>query len=352
MADITIRVRNRIAEAVGNPEIICGNDGYNVVFDFDEEWSAQEIKTMRVAWTDTFSGNPRHIDVPFFTGSAAIPAIADAYEVQIGVYTGSIMTTTPARIPCARCITDGGTYHEDPEPETYTALLQLLRDIRSFKGRLTINNPYFDLDLTRDELVFNQQSAHSGGYQISPATIFHYNGAWEWCITYRKRFSTSITSGESVCLIGSTYGYYENPTIEILYDGTAVWFGVSNDRSSWTGSVYTYTGGTGKDKLKEQLEVGNEYSFIIGVDEEQCYYTKVVKTNTGETLVDYRYDTYDIRRTQHNNPSDTKVCLLCNSANSRFYLNGDVILSKTYYKENGNVLWGNKAYAITGGDVT
>lgn len=345
MADITIKVRNRIAEAVGSPEIICGNDGYNAVFDLDEEWAAQEIKTMRVAWTDTFSGQPRHIDVPFFTGAAAIPAIADAYEVQIGVYTGNIMTTTPARIPCVRCITDGGTYHEDPEPETYAALLQLLRDIRSFEGRLTINNPLYDLDLTKDELVFNQQSAHSGGYTISPATAFHYNGAWEWCITYRKRY----TSSDSICILGSTYGYYGNPTFEIQYDGTAVWFGVSNNNSSWTGAIYTYTGGTGKDKLLEKIEVGNEYSFIIGLDEEQCFYAKIVKANTGEMLVDYRYDTFDVRRTHHSNTEETNACLLCNAGNSRFYLNGDIILSKTYYKENGTVLWGNKAYAITGG---
>ena len=129
MADIEIKVRNRIAEAVGSPEIICGNSECNAIFDLDTEWDAQEIKTMRVAWTDTFSGQPRHIDVPFFMGFAPIPAIADAYEVQIGVYTGNVMTSTPARIPCVRCITDGGTYHEDPEPETYTALLQLLHDI-------------------------------------------------------------------------------------------------------------------------------------------------------------------------------------------------------------------------------
>ncbi len=138
MPDITIRVRNRIAEAVGSPEIICGNSDCNAIFDLDAEWDVHEIKTMRVAWTDTFSGQPRHIDVPFFMGFAPIPAIADAYEVQIGVYTGNIMTTTPARVPCVRCITDGGTYHEDPDPETYAALLQLLGDIT--QGGVTVGD--------------------------------------------------------------------------------------------------------------------------------------------------------------------------------------------------------------------
>lgn len=341
MADITIKVRNRIAEAVGRPEIICGNDGYNVVFDFDEEWVAQEIKTMRVAWTDTFSGNPRHIDVPFFTGSAAIPAIADAYEVQIGVYTGNIMTTTPARIPCVRCITDGGTYHEDPEPETYAALLQLLRDIRSFEGRLTINNPYFDLDLTKDELVFNQQSAHSGGYQISPTTIFHYNGAWEWCITYRPKYSTS----SSVCLIGTVGSYYSNPTIEIQNDGEKVWLAVSKNKSSWTHDI---TATTANGRLLERIQPGNEYSFILGVNTDGNLYAKIIKINNGEIIMQRS----SAAGASQNNTADQSACLLCNGGNSRFYLNGDIILSKTYYKENGVVLWGNKAYAITGGDVT
>lgn len=37
-----------------------------------------------------------------------------------------------------RCITDGGTYHEDPEPETYAALLQLLGDIT--QGGVTVGD--------------------------------------------------------------------------------------------------------------------------------------------------------------------------------------------------------------------
>lgn len=144
MPDITIRVRNRIAETVGSPEIICGNDGYNLLFDLDEEWSAQEIKTARIAWTDTFSGQPRHTDVPFILGFAAIPAIADAYEVRIGLYSGNIMTTTPATVPCVRCITDGETYHEDPEPDTYAALLELLKRIT--QGGVTVGDTTVLLD--------------------------------------------------------------------------------------------------------------------------------------------------------------------------------------------------------------
>ncbi len=151
MPDITIRVRNRIAETVGSPEIICGNVGYNLLFDLDEEWSAQEIKTARIAWTDTFSGQPRHTDVPFILGFAAIPAIADAYEIRIGLYSGNIMTTTPATVPCVRCITDGETYHEDPKPDTYAALLELLGRIS--QGGVTVGDTTVLLEGMRDSVV-------------------------------------------------------------------------------------------------------------------------------------------------------------------------------------------------------
>lgn len=141
MPDITIKVRNKIAQPVGDPTIVCGNDGYNIVLDLDEEWDDYEIKTMRVAWVDTFSGQPRHIDVPYILNFAALPVIADAYEVQLGVYAGNIKTSTPATVPCERCITDGGTYHEDPEPETYAALLELLRSLGG--GGVTVGDATF-----------------------------------------------------------------------------------------------------------------------------------------------------------------------------------------------------------------
>ena len=134
MTDITVKIRDKIATAEGSPVIVCGNDDYRVIFDLDSEWDEIEIKTMRIAWTDTFSGQPRHTDIPFILNFAALPVIADAYEIGIGIYAGNLKTTTPARVPCERCITDGGTYHEDPEPDTYAALLALLSEVAHAGG--------------------------------------------------------------------------------------------------------------------------------------------------------------------------------------------------------------------------
>ena len=141
MPDITIKVRNKIATVEGSPTIVCGNDGYHAIFDLDAEWDDYELLTMRINWTDTFSGQPRHIDVPYILNFAALPVIADAYEVQIGVYAGNLKTSTPARVPCERCITDGGTFHEDPDPQTYAALLELLRSLGG--GGATVGDATF-----------------------------------------------------------------------------------------------------------------------------------------------------------------------------------------------------------------
>lgn len=199
-----------------------------------------------------------------------------------------------------------------------------------FVGMLTTDNPYFDIDFAKTELIFNQSAAHSGGYKISPTTAFHYNGAWEWCITYRHRFSTS----NSICVIGTDGTYYNNPTIEIQNGGEKVWLAVSGNASSWTADITATTSNT---LLKEKIQTGNEYSFIVGINADGLY-AKIVKINTGEIIMQRNGSPL----ASQNNSANRNACLLCNGGNSGFYLTGDIVLSKTYYKENGVVLWGGK----------
>ena len=128
MALINVSIRVRVAELADDaPAYICGNEGYTVVFDFDEEWDDIEVKTMRVTWLDTFTGQQRHIDTEFAGAQLSLPVIADAYEIGIGVYVGNIMTTTAAHLPCERSITDGATYHDEPAPDLYAQLLAFLQ---------------------------------------------------------------------------------------------------------------------------------------------------------------------------------------------------------------------------------
>ena len=129
LPDVMITVREKIAQVSGSPEIVCGNSDYAVVFDLDSEWDSYDVKTMRVAWLDVRTGKLRYDDVPFSGSTCVLPAIYDAYEIAVGIYAGDIRTTTPARIPCARCITDGGLAHEPPPPDVYAQILDLLEKI-------------------------------------------------------------------------------------------------------------------------------------------------------------------------------------------------------------------------------
>lgn len=134
MPDINITVRDKITKAEGSPEIVCGNSDYAVVFDLDSEWDTYDLKTMRVVWIDIMTGIPRYIDVPFSGNSAVIPAVYNAYEIAVGIYAGDIRTTTPARIPCDRCITDGSVVHEAPSASVYEQIIDLLGQLEPSGG--------------------------------------------------------------------------------------------------------------------------------------------------------------------------------------------------------------------------
>ena len=77
---LDVSIRDRVAELADDaPAYICGNEGYTVVFEFDEEWGDIEVKTMRVTWLDTFTGQQRHIDTEFAGQQLSLPVITDAY---------------------------------------------------------------------------------------------------------------------------------------------------------------------------------------------------------------------------------------------------------------------------------
>ena len=195
-------------------------------------------------------------------------------------------------------------------------------------GSFLLTLDRFNVNLNDKELVYNQSSAmtnNTGGY-IAPATIVHYNGSWEWCITYRPRFSAS----SAVCILGtaSSGRYYDNPTIE-LTGLTSVWIGVSSSGSTWD------TGFSLSDFI-EPMAVGTAYSFVLGCSSDGNAYAKVINAESGVVLCESTGTGYS----QHHNSGNYKAALLGNAMQSRFMLAGDVVLSKTYYKEDGEVIWG------------
>ena len=129
MPEIGVKVREKIAQPVGAPEIVCGNSDYVIELDTDNEWTGYESKTARFVWCDLRTGKIMHSDVLFTGNKVNVPALYDTAAVAVGLYAGDIHTTTPARIPCARCITDGTPQHEDPPPDVYDQLLAYLEEL-------------------------------------------------------------------------------------------------------------------------------------------------------------------------------------------------------------------------------
>lgn len=132
MPEIDITVREKIAQAQGSPEIVCGNSDYTVTFDLDAEWDAYDAKTAQFKFFE--NGVPRCYEVAFTGDTAAIPAVYDTAELLIGVYAGDIRTSTPARVSCLPCISDGTVPHPDPPPDVYQQLLALLETLDSGGG--------------------------------------------------------------------------------------------------------------------------------------------------------------------------------------------------------------------------
>lgn len=129
MPSVQITVRDKVARTTGSPEIVCGNSDYVAVFDFDTEWESYPAKTLRTVWRENDTGRIVHADTLFTGYSVPIPPVWRTNQVLIGVYAGDIRTTTPARVPCAGCITDSAPQHSDPDDALYRQLLAYLKEI-------------------------------------------------------------------------------------------------------------------------------------------------------------------------------------------------------------------------------
>ena len=125
MPKINIIVRKKIAQAVGDTHIVCGNSDYTAVFDFDEEWDAYETKTARFIW------NGKYTDVVFSGSECPIPVILDAFGVLVGVYAGDLHTTTAATVDTEKSILCRNGIPTEPKPDVYAQLLERLNGMEN-----------------------------------------------------------------------------------------------------------------------------------------------------------------------------------------------------------------------------
>ena len=118
---IDIEIRNKVATLSTETQLVCGNNDYEVVFDFDEAWSDYPLKTALFVFGDdsiakVFEGN-----------ICEGVAIEGATECAIGVFAGDLKTTTGAFIVCVPSIRDLGKTPEPPKPDVYNQIMELLQ---------------------------------------------------------------------------------------------------------------------------------------------------------------------------------------------------------------------------------
>lgn len=164
MQVINVTVRNRVAANPGHDRYICGNGDYVVYFDFDAEWAVFETKTARFAYGKKF------VDVVFTGSECPIPVIANVCVLEVGVFAGNLVTTTPAIIPADISILCSGGTPADPAPEVYHQIMERIQEIedngvtdeqieRAVAGYLEENPVDGGVNFTTDEtLTLNSET--------------------------------------------------------------------------------------------------------------------------------------------------------------------------------------------------
>lgn len=119
---INIVVRNNVAQNVKQNEFeyICGNSDFIVVFDFDEEWDAFNVKTARFRYNGTYQ------DVVFEGNRCEMPRIENTHVIQVGVFAGNLHTTTPAEVLAKKSILCGSGLPAAPGDDVYAQLMDLV----------------------------------------------------------------------------------------------------------------------------------------------------------------------------------------------------------------------------------
>lgn len=118
---IRIAVKDKIACLVDKEQfLVCGNNDYEVVFDFDSDWEGISVKTAVFVYGNT----PIH--QPFVGNVCEGVEIKNATLCAIGVFAGDIKTTTGATIECRQSIRDIGGVPKPPSKEVYDEIMALL----------------------------------------------------------------------------------------------------------------------------------------------------------------------------------------------------------------------------------
>jgi len=129
MPEITVTVREKIAQAEQGAAIVCGNSDYTIRFDLDSEWAGYPLKTAVFSYVR--DGARQHQDLTFSGNSVQAPVMWGVTSVSVGILAGNLRTSTGAVIPCTASVTQSDPVHPAPAPDIYMQLLAYLEQAGS-----------------------------------------------------------------------------------------------------------------------------------------------------------------------------------------------------------------------------
>ena len=178
MNDLHIVVNNKIATyQKRDGEIVCGNNDYQIVFTFDDEWNAHATKTARFIWNGSYT------DVVFTGTVCPVPIISNAKVCEVGVYAGNLATTTPAEIRCVKSILCSNGVPAPPPDDVYAQIMALLAESPEEKVHETIPvlvlngagaSDFSDIELYYIVRVYREVGSRYSGHQrldIEPVSV-------------------------------------------------------------------------------------------------------------------------------------------------------------------------------------
>ena len=113
MPEITLKIRNKRAEVVGTPAIVCGNNDYTLTLDLDSEWANLTDKVAHFEFWN--KGVLEYTNKQFSGTTCSVPIFYDIDAVDIVIYAGDIHTGAPVRIPCIRTVSRAAANRPDTQ---------------------------------------------------------------------------------------------------------------------------------------------------------------------------------------------------------------------------------------------
>lgn len=117
---IPVTVRDKIAAAQRDALYVCGNSDFTIEFDFDADWNEHNVKTARFTYNGTYQ------DKVFEGNVCPVPIITNTHSFKVGVFAGSLETTTAAYVSAKKSILCGSGSPAAPAPDVYAQIMEML----------------------------------------------------------------------------------------------------------------------------------------------------------------------------------------------------------------------------------